>query len=201
VCSSDLSDPANDCETYTKSVRGLGVQFGAQALETFLGVMGMRKLIRAHQCVQAGVSKFDNDLLYTVFSCSSYEGSTNSCGLLFLDRALQIECFSLPPIAQIPKKDALMRKVEHDAILSAALATNPFSLKLMEIQRSSLKTSARKMVQESKSKDSARDFQRVRNGSRPRLARNDASQGHLPQLNRPSPQKTAMVFPEDDDED
>jgi protein phosphatase len=200
---SDLvwSDPTSDCETYSKSVRGLGVQFGVQGLEAFLAVMGMRKLIRAHQCVQAGVSKFANDQLYTVFSCSAYEGTTNHCGLLFMDRDLQIECFSLPPIEQIPKKDALIRTVEHDEIISAALATNPFSLKMMEIQKSSLKTSARKMIQESKSKDSARDFQPLRNRARPQPAKREASMTHLPQLCRPRLQKEIACFAEGDDED
>jgi diadenosine tetraphosphatase ApaH/serine/threonine PP2A family protein phosphatase len=105
---SDLvwSDPCQDCKTVDESARGTGVQFGVRALQEFLGAMNLAQLIRAHQCVASGIGRFGEDLLYTVFSCSRYEGQFNRCGLMFIDLHLEIELFSLPPIEQIPRAEA-----------------------------------------------------------------------------------------------
>jgi protein phosphatase len=136
---SDLvwSDPTIECDTYVRSSRGLGVQFGATALEEFLTETGMSRMIRAHQCVQAGIAKFGNDRLYTVFSCSSYEGGSNHCGIMFLDHSLSIQCFSLPPIEPLPRESALLREVPHAEILKAAIETDPFSIKLLDLRQAS----------------------------------------------------------------
>lgn len=97
---SDLvwSDPSDITEDFVRSKRGSGVQFGTKALAEFLENTGMRKVIRAHQCVQLGVEKFAGECLYTVFSCSNYvDASNNRCGLLFITPELEIQTFSLPP--------------------------------------------------------------------------------------------------------
>jgi protein phosphatase len=109
---SDLvwSDPCSDAETYDGSVRGLGVQFGVKALQEFLTNLKLTRLLRAHQCVPTGIARFGGDLLYTVFSCSRYEGQSNSCGLLFMDARLELEFFSLPPFDQIPRATVLTRR-------------------------------------------------------------------------------------------
>ena len=111
---SDLvwSDPCYDSRSFDESRRGLGVQFGERALQEFLDATGMKMMIRAHQCVQSGISRFGNDLLYTVFSCSNYADSQgNRCGLLFLSQQLQLQMFSLPPMEQIPREVARLEKV------------------------------------------------------------------------------------------
>ena len=110
---SDLvwSDPCYDSRSFDESRRGLGVQFGVKALQEFLDVTHMKMLIRAHQCVQSGISRFGGDLLYTVFSCSNYADSQgNRCGLLFLSMQLQLQMFSLPPIDQIPRGEVLVER-------------------------------------------------------------------------------------------
>jgi protein phosphatase len=100
------SDPCHECKTCDESARGLGVQFGVKPLQEFLSVLKMKQMLRAHQCVATGISGFGGDLLYTIFSCSHYEGQGNRCGLLFVDVHLQLEMFSLPPLDPIPKADA-----------------------------------------------------------------------------------------------
>lgn len=110
---SDLvwSDPCYDSRSFDESRRGLGVQFGVRALQEFLDATNTRMLIRAHQCVQSGISRFGGELLYTVFSCSNYADSQgNRCGLLFLNSQLQLKMFSLPPLDQIPREEALLER-------------------------------------------------------------------------------------------
>jgi diadenosine tetraphosphatase ApaH/serine/threonine PP2A family protein phosphatase len=129
------SDPCLDCRTCDESTRGLGVQFGVKPLKDFLSGLKMKLLLRAHQCVQSGIGRFGDDLLYTIFSCSRYEGQWNRCGLMFVDRHLGIEMFSLPPMDQIPRANALLEKVERGGVdeemqVSDSLALNT---KLCEI--------------------------------------------------------------------
>jgi protein phosphatase len=107
---SDLvwSDPCVEAKTYDESSRGLGVQFGLKALQDFLNALSMKTLVRAHQCITAGISRFGTDQLFTVFSCSRYEGNDNRCGLLYIDHHLNFDFFSLPPIEQIPRDGVLL---------------------------------------------------------------------------------------------
>jgi hypothetical protein len=134
-----------DVEQSVEPLNTSGVKFGARVLEQFLAALGLQRMIRAHQCVQAGISRFANDKLYTVFSCSSYEGQSNGCGILFLDQSQQIECFALPRIEQIPRASANLKPMPHEDILESAMLTNPFSIKLLEIKQNNLKSSAAKM--------------------------------------------------------
>jgi protein phosphatase len=139
---SDLvwSDPCQECKTFDESARGLGVQFGAKTLKEFLDLFKMKVMLRAHQCVQSGIARFGGnygDLLYTIFSCSRYEGQPNRCGLIFIDQHLQIELFSLPPFDQIPRADALLERVtpaaEHEMQMTDSLALN---VKLYDLAQS-----------------------------------------------------------------
>jgi protein phosphatase len=129
------SDPCSDCKTCDESARGLGVQFGVKPLQEFLATLKMRLMLRAHQCVQSGIGRFEQDLLYTIFSCSRYEGQANRCGLLFVDANLQVDFFSLPPLEQIPRSEAMLQRfameaAEHEMQLSDSLA---FNTKLFDV--------------------------------------------------------------------
>lgn len=99
------SDPSADNPMYIRSNRGSGVTFGKEAIELFMEAFNMKSILRAHQCVQQGISKFDKYNVYTVFSCSNYaEASQNRCGIIFLNDQLQLKGFSLPPLEQIDRK-------------------------------------------------------------------------------------------------
>jgi diadenosine tetraphosphatase ApaH/serine/threonine PP2A family protein phosphatase len=138
------SDPSQDCKTFDESARGLGVQFGLKTLQDFLSTLKMKMMLRAHQCVQSGIGRFGADLLYTIFSCSRYEGQVNRCGLMFIDIHLQIELFSLPPLDQIPRSDALLQLFERagpdqEMQISESLALN---VKLFDVGLTKPKYSA-----------------------------------------------------------
>lgn len=98
---SDLvwSDPSEGTEGYVRSKRGSGVQFGEEALEKFLQETNLKKIVRAHQCVQLGIGWFAGEKLYTVFSCSNYVDASNNnrCGIMFITPKQEIQTFSLPP--------------------------------------------------------------------------------------------------------
>ena len=87
-------------------------------------------MIRAHQCIQSGISTFADDKLYTVFSCSNYaESRGNRCGLLFINTSQQIQMFSLPPIEQIHRNAVSMEYYEFneeagDMYIGESLAIN-----------------------------------------------------------------------------
>lgn len=130
------SDPCYECKTYDESNRGLGVQFGPKALADFLNGIHMKCMIRAHQCVQNGIAKFGQNLLYTVFSCSNYADSHgNKCGLIFIEMNLNIKLFSLPPMDQLPRATANLVRIgsvpvdEMDANESLALNVKLFDIK------------------------------------------------------------------------
>ncbi|KAH0786100.1 Ser/Thr protein phosphatase [Histomonas meleagridis] len=136
VCDFVWSDPSYDTQGYNISSRGLGVQFGVKALTDFLNNLNMTKIIRAHQCVQPGVTKFGGDLLHTVFSCSNYADSLgNRCGLIFVKPTLQLQLFSLPPLEQIPRSEANTKRCqpveEQEMMANNALSLN---VKLFELQ-------------------------------------------------------------------
>ena len=104
---SDLvwSDPCDDTTTYKQGMRGSGVQFGKDATAEFLEKHGLKRIFRAHQCVQMGIGKSFGNLLYTVFSCSCYaEASENRCGLVFVSSDPEkFQMFSLPPFPQMSR--------------------------------------------------------------------------------------------------
>jgi protein phosphatase len=130
------SDPTTDARQTYDSTRGLGVHFGVKSLEQFLTAIGMNRIIRAHQCIMAGVSKFADDRLYTVFSCSRYEGQMNRCGLMFVDRDLHIDCFSLPPIEPVPRVDVQLRPMTADEVSNAGVVIYSMKVKALESQLS-----------------------------------------------------------------
>jgi protein phosphatase len=103
------SDPASDLAKPTKSSdRGLGIYFSAKALEEFLGMLKMKQMFRAHQCVASGISQFGGGMLYTIFSCSEYEAHGNRCGLVYVAADLSLQLFSLPPVPKVPKAEATL---------------------------------------------------------------------------------------------
>jgi protein phosphatase len=140
------SDPSPDCETWGESSRGVGVHFGAKALENCLAVLGMRTLIRAHQCVAPGVSRFAQDRCYTVFSSSRYEGQGNRCGLLFIDRELHIECFSLPPLDLNRRATTLTKAFTEEDLLNRTRGLDSLDLKILELDEMGVKMSERRVM-------------------------------------------------------
>jgi hypothetical protein len=90
------SDPSQDNSFFEFSVRGIGWLFGAMAVKEFLQEIGMKLLVRAHQCVSHGVSISAHKCV-TVFSSSNYNKCENSAGFVTLTSNGEIEERRLPP--------------------------------------------------------------------------------------------------------
>jgi protein phosphatase len=165
------SDPCQDCKTFDESARGLGVQFGAKTLKEFLDLFKMKLMLRAHQCVQSGIARFGGnfgDLLYTIFSCSRYEGQANRCGLMFIDQHLQMELFSLPPFDQIPRAEAMLERVtpaaEHEMQMADSLALNVKLYDLAQSREEAQLQRNQSQLQQGKKDNLLQKFSRSPNG-------------------------------------
>ena len=109
ACDLLWSDPSTETKEFLRSQRGNGVTFGTTAVRDFVRQFKLKHIIRAHQCVPYGIEKFAGDYVLTVFSCSNYtEGQNNRCGLIFVTMESELQLFSLPPINQIPREEALL---------------------------------------------------------------------------------------------
>lgn len=66
------SDPVTSIAHFVPSPRGNGSCFGFAATKYFLTKNKLESIFRGHQCVEKGVHKWWEGLLYTVFSSSNY---------------------------------------------------------------------------------------------------------------------------------
>ena len=79
------SDPSNEVTDLGPSTRGLGNLFGVNVAKSFLTRNNYSLLVRAHQCVNEGVSMGLDCKVITVFSASNYCGDCcNNAGVLRL---------------------------------------------------------------------------------------------------------------------
>ncbi|KAK8899897.1 hypothetical protein M9Y10_002220 [Tritrichomonas musculus] len=131
------SDPSDENEFYVRSNRGSGVTFGKSAVHEFLVNFNLNKIIRAHQCIQSGIGRFDGHNVYTVFSCSNYaEACQNRCGIIFINTENQIQAFSLPPFDHIDRSKTKINYVlPPTAIQKVKPKTKTFSMKIAEISK------------------------------------------------------------------
>lgn len=131
------SDPSDENEFYIRSNRGSGVTFGKSAVHEFLENFNLKTIIRAHQCIQSGIGRFDGHNVYTVFSCSNYaEACQNRCGIVFLNDENQIQAFSLPPLDQIDRKKTKINYTVSPFVTHIVKhSTKTFSLKVAEISK------------------------------------------------------------------
>jgi protein phosphatase len=153
------SDPCWESETPSGSIRGHGIQFGPKALHDFLSTLRLSKMLRAHECVPTGIARFAGEQLYTVFSSSGYEGQSNRCGLIFVKGGTEMEFFSLPPIEQVSRMSAVLKRCrdepvefgERDSIAvrlkkrDSELSTKSFSFRSVPQQPSLLQKTGRRL--------------------------------------------------------
>jgi protein phosphatase len=105
------SDPSPTVEGFEPNTRGSGRFFGVHAARRFALVLGLRHIVRAHQCVALGVEQFANGIVHTVFSSSNYQGpNSNACGLLYCDDSGTLMPYSLPPLAHLPRDQAVFEQ-------------------------------------------------------------------------------------------
>jgi protein phosphatase len=105
------SDPTEETDAFIPNPRGYGREFGANAVRSTVRMLGIRNIIRAHQCVASGVEPFADGIVYTVFSCSNYHrATTNKCGLLWIGLSGPFQAFAMAPVKQRVREKALFRE-------------------------------------------------------------------------------------------
>jgi diadenosine tetraphosphatase ApaH/serine/threonine PP2A family protein phosphatase len=91
------SDPADHIDDFAENHRGSGVVFGASAVKTFLAAVGLKLLVRAHQCVPEGFLSFADGYGITIFSSSNYcRLQHNKCGVAYVHPKGRIDLLSFP---------------------------------------------------------------------------------------------------------
>jgi diadenosine tetraphosphatase ApaH/serine/threonine PP2A family protein phosphatase len=90
------SDPEESIPTFAENPhRGSGVFFGPEATNTFLDGVGLKLLIRAHQCVVDGFQTFADNAGITVFSSSNYcRKMRNKGAVIYVKNHEKIEIYS-----------------------------------------------------------------------------------------------------------
>ena len=95
---SDLvwSDPHDTVAKFAENHRGCGMFFGADAVKEFLTGVGLKLLVRAHQCVADGFCTFAQNIGVTLFSSSEYcRLMHNKCGVMCVRPKGRIELYSV----------------------------------------------------------------------------------------------------------
>ena len=107
------ADPSKEALDYIKSNRGCGFNFGYEAINKFLLNNKLLRIIRAHQCVCQGISKFIDDKCITIFSSSNYDIQIpNNCGFLQIFLNNSIKAFNLQGLKNLDRKDAIFIKIK-----------------------------------------------------------------------------------------
>jgi hypothetical protein len=71
----------------------------------FLNASNCKKLLRAHQCIQYGVSPFAFGQGLTIFSTSNYMGRGNNAAIIFADARGRIKTKELQPLPDVPPRN------------------------------------------------------------------------------------------------
>ena len=101
------SDPHQQVQTTTNSMRGKGVFFGYKTLRTFFNETGAKLIIRGHQCVDAREYTLDKAVL-TLFSSSNYGNTPNKCGYAVIDGNNHVKCYKIQPLPKIINADEMV---------------------------------------------------------------------------------------------
>jgi protein phosphatase len=101
------SDPSDSVlEFEASSTRGTGYNFGISAVRRFLAQSGLRKIIRAHECVHDGFEGNFSNTVMTVFSASNYCGLVgNQSAVLEIVSATTIKPRQFAPLPWLLRKD------------------------------------------------------------------------------------------------
>ena len=101
------SDPSCNVKTFRPSGRGIGFDFGREAIKNFLDNHNFRLMIRAHQPAQEGIHYDLEDLVLTVFTASNYCGEmNNNSGVVILKPNEKEETIKYDPLPYIKYEEA-----------------------------------------------------------------------------------------------
>ena len=121
------ADPSNEFSAFSESGRGKGITFGCSAMSQFSAYTGIKKIIRAHQCVN-GIKESLNGACITVFSSSNYKKKkNNSSGILHITTSMETLPIIFEPLEKHERNEyAFFDFSEEIAIrLPLSLQTSP----------------------------------------------------------------------------
>jgi protein phosphatase len=99
------SDPLEVVREFQPSSRGLGYEFGADALAKFLDGIGFSYMVRGHEVADGGVEAKPGARIITVFGASNYCGeSGNRAGVLTVHPDGSREVCVFPPMPYIRRE-------------------------------------------------------------------------------------------------
>ncbi|OHT14749.1 Serine/threonine-protein phosphatase PP2A catalytic subunit 2 [Tritrichomonas foetus] len=101
------SDPTHKTSGYVENARGMGQSFGCMVVKLFLSTNApIERIIRAHQCVDAGVEMPMKNTVYTVFSASNYcKKHRNWSGMIMINEQNELSAANFEPIDAIPREE------------------------------------------------------------------------------------------------
>ncbi|OHS93437.1 Serine/threonine-protein phosphatase PP2A catalytic subunit [Tritrichomonas foetus] len=115
-------DPSSEFADFSESSRGKGVTFGKTAASQFFAYTGVKKIIRAHQCVEGVEPSLDGACL-TVFSTSNYKPKKgNSSGILKVSKNLEMENVIFPPIPKLNREEYIFNTFSENNIIKRPLS-------------------------------------------------------------------------------
>lgn len=125
------SDPSLDVSFFGENERGYGQEFGVYAIKQFCENLSLKRIIRAHQCVNKGCSCFCN-ICVTVFSSSGYSNH-NSGAVLEISKDDAVIVQSYHPIPVQPRSISLFQSV----ITKKLSSRSPINISTMKPIRTS----------------------------------------------------------------
>ena len=120
------ADPSTEYVEFSPSRRGKGITFGVDAVNDFFARTGIRRIIRAHQCVEEGVEASLGGSCITVFSSSWYKLElSNQAAILRVLSSTRITPVTFPPIAKMARACAKFAPVSSSFLRTETLAFFP----------------------------------------------------------------------------
>ena len=116
------SDPTNDYDNFEPSNRGIGYLFGKSVVNEFIKGIGIKTIVRAHECVANGFEEFFDGKCLTVFSASNYCGAVgNQSAILQVSSAFRYEPVRFPSLNYLRRICAFFRREQIQACSSRHL--------------------------------------------------------------------------------
>ena len=117
------ADPSSEYVEFSPSHRGKGITFGSSAVEDFFKRTGMRRIIRAHQCVEEGVEVSLGGACITVFSSSWYKLKlSNQAAILRVFSSTKMAPVKFPPLPKLARRNARFTAINPNLVRPSSLA-------------------------------------------------------------------------------
>ena len=80
------------------------MDYDENKLKAFLEANELRKIVRGHECVPKGVASSAGGKVFTVFSCSNFEGNKNRAGVIHITEDRESRGIAISGVAKMPTR-------------------------------------------------------------------------------------------------